>query len=510
MAPSLKPPGKNSPATAAEVLARIADQLQTSNVVFSIDSIRGLISLLGQFQPALLSTLLPTLLRRATPTEAAFILSSQAEGLAESLAESPEVALAVLQQARAMGPTDCRAWGAIARAEAALGLDPARSLKEAVTTARAPASQDLLNDLLHLADLSSALKLLQIPDHPLTPAERCRYSALCTALYSAERLAELLPIIQQHRDIRIQSQVLRIAAQPPLKACDLDAVFSIIAACPTAYRGDLLEALVLQWIDSGRIGVARRALQRWGESGPGSIIRLGMLAMLGDEAAAGALKAELTERLAVEEVAWHDTWRYQDLGRACGWAGDLGGTLSALERVVDHEDRMAALLSAVRYAPLTAREPLLCAARGLAASMQDDRHRAESIGDLAALQISMGRRRTGLAQLEEASRLAIAIRRPRSDQGFARRSALESVIAAQLRSDDQLGAFRTTRKLRTRHMRNPHLAVIARRYAELGDLGGVMCCLENMHPDANFLSAGVDALEAWTAAGRRGATTEEA
>ncbi|MDG1484211.1 MAG: hypothetical protein P8R54_31760 [Myxococcota bacterium] len=503
MAPSLKAPGKNSPATAAEILVRVTDQLQRSDVNYSTEFIRGLLSLLGQLQPALLGTLLPTLLRHATPTGAALILSFQAE----SLAGQPEAALAALQQARATGPTDCQAWGAIARAEAALGLDPARSLKEAITTARAPASQLLLNDLLHLRELSSALQILQISDTP-TPAALRRYSALCEALYSAERLAEILPIIQQHSDLRVQSQVLRIAAQAPLEACDLDAVFGIVAACPAAYRGDLLEALVLQWIDGGRIGAARRALQRWGETSPGSVIRLGMLAMLGDESAAGVLKAELTERLEVEEVAWHDTWRYQDLGRACGWAGDLGGTLSALERVVDHEDRMSALLSAVRYAPLTAREPLLCAARGLAASMQDDRHRAESIGHLAALQISMGRRRTGLAQLEEASRLAIAIRRPRSDQGFARRSALESVIAAQLRSGDHLGAFRTTRKLRTRHMRNPHLAAIARRYAELGDLGGVVCCLENMHPDANLLSAGVEALEAWTAAGRPHATTE--
>jgi len=507
MAPSLKPPGKNSPATAAEILVRVTDQLKTLNEDFPLKLVRSLLSLLAQLQPDLLDTLIPTLLRRVAPAEGGFILAAQAEHLAAQ--SDLALALAALQQARTTGAADCRTWGAIARAEVALGLDPARALEAAITTARAPASQLLLHDLLHLEELSSALQILQLPDTPTPAALRC-YSALCAALYSAERLAEILPIIQQHTDLRVRSQLLRIAAQAPLEACDLDAVFAVVAACPAAYRGDLLESLVLQWIDSGRIGAARRALQRWGETSPGSVIRLGMLAMLGDEPAAEAIKAELTERLEVEEVAWHDTWRYQDLGRACGWAGDLGGTLSALERVVDHEDRMAALLSAVRYAPLTAREPLLCAARGLAASMQDDRHRAEAIGHLAALQVSMGRRRTGLAQLEEASRLAIAVRRPRSDQGFARRSALESVIAAQLRSDDHLGAFRTTRKLRTRHMRNPHLAAIALHYAELGDLGGVVCCLENMHQDASVLSAGIAALQAWTNADQPTAKTEAA
>lgn len=506
MAPSLKPPGKNSPTTAADILKTLVAQLSTTDLEDALPSTQILLSLLDDLQPDTLSTLLPTLLSRAAPTEAAVICAARAE----SLADQPEAALAMLKQARAAGSSDCRAWGAIARAEAALGHDPSRSLREAVAAARLPTSQALLSDLLHLQDLGSALKLLQLPDRPPTPTDLTRYTELCEALYSADRLAEILPIIQQHGDIRVQARILRVVAQPPVHASDLDAVFAVVAACPTAYRGDLLEAVVLQWIDLGRIGVARRALQRWGESSPGSVIRLGMLAMLGDEGAAAALKAELAERLEVEEVAWHDTWRYQDLGRACGWTGDLGGTLSALERIVDHEDRMAALLSAVRYAPLITREPLLCAARGLAASMQDDRHRAESIGHLAAIQISLGRRRTGLAQLEEASRLAIGIRRPRSDQGFARRSALESVIADQLRSDDNLGAFRTTRKLRTRHMRNPHLATIARRYAELGDLGGVMCCLENMHPDTTRLAAGAEALQVWLAAGRPSAETEAA
>ena len=41
-------------------------------------------------------------------------------------------------------------------------------------------------------------------------------------------------------------------------------------------------------VEQGRIGVAHRALQRWGATEPNNIIRLGMQAMLGDGAAASA------------------------------------------------------------------------------------------------------------------------------------------------------------------------------------------------------------------------------
>ncbi|MFT5680175.1 MAG: hypothetical protein ACI8RZ_001081 [Myxococcota bacterium] len=506
MAPSLRPAGKNHTATAADIINSIVSQLSSIDLAYSLPSVRRLLSLLARLQPDHVATLLPMFLQNASPAEAAVLWATQAE----NLTNQPEEALATLQRARASTATDCWVWGAIGRAEARLGLDPAVALTRAQEAAHYPEAHPLFSDLLAIPDLDRALELLQLLSPPPPDTDTTHYTNLCAALYEAGRLSEILPIIQQHRDILVQATILRSATEAPIRAQDVDAVFLITTACPAAYRSDLLEAVVLQWIDSGRIGAAHRVLQHWGETSPGNVIRLGMLAMLGDEAATDALKAELEERLEVEEVAWHDTWRYQDLGRACGWAGDLGGTLAALERVVDHEDRMTALLSAVRYAPLTAREPLLCAARGLAASMQDDRHRAESVGHLAALQVDLGRRRAGLTQLEEASRLAIGVRRPRSNQGFARRSALESVIADQLHSEDNLGAFRTTRKLRTRHMRNPHLTTIAHRYATMGDLGGVMCCLENMHPDISRVEAGTEALHIWLAAGQPVITTEAA
>ncbi len=505
MAPSLKPTGENGAATPEDLIHSIITQLLVFEPSESLQSARRLLPVLARLGSPQALPLLQRLLQSATPSETAVLWASWAEGIAERREE----ASAALDQARALTAStpDPRAWSALARAEAALGHDPGASLDRVRLADTGPAA-DILDDLLSLNDLSGALKL--IARIPTDDGDVSRYAILCAALHAAGRLPEILPIIQQHGDILVQSTILRAALAAPEQARDLDAVFAIIEACPAAYQNDLLEPVILRWIDDGRLGVAQRALRRWGEQSPDSVIRLGMLSMLGDEDAMAALKAVLEERLEVEEVAWHDTWRYQDLGRACGWAGNLGGTLSALERVVDHEDRMAALLSAIRHAPRLAREPLLCAARGLAASMQDDRHRAESVGHLGAVQVALGQRRSGLALLDEASRLAIGVRRPRSDQGFARRAALESVITDQLRADDLVGAFRTARKLRTRHMRNPHLSVIAARCAVLGDLGGVRCCLENMHPDLSLVDTGTHALQLWLDAGQPVSVTEAA
>lgn len=513
MAPSLKPPGKNGSVSAEDIIHTITAQLSDQS------------SAPTQLQ---ISRLLPLLVELLSPQHAEAFLSSQLQetrtasaailwaALAESLAGSPAEPAPALQRAESFAAalTDdpggqCRAWGAIARAQTALRLDPSsavQSAREARRRAGPELSNALLDDFLAMGDIDNALRLLRECAPAPTRDDVPRYAALCRALYSAGRLAEVLPILSQRGDILIQAAILKDAAEAPVSAQDADMVFSIVALYPSAYRADLLESIILRWVDLGHIGTARRALERWEDSD--SLIRLGMLAMLADAPALASLQARRDALLEIEEVAWHDTWRYRELGRACGWAGDLSGTLSALEQVIDREDRMSALLSATRHAPPSAREPLLCAAHGLAASMQDDRHRAEAVGRLAALQVSLGRRRTGLMQFEEASRLAVGIRRPRSDQGFARRSALASVIQDQLRSDDLLGAFRTTRKLRTKHMRNPHLAAIAARYAEQGDLGGVLCCLENMHPNASWISASIDSLHRWIRCGKPATSIE--
>lgn len=508
MAPSLKPLGKNGSVTAEDILHAVTAQLSSSVLVPSVPLIGQLLPLLVQLQsPEHARAFLEPILQHAHTSSAAILWAALSEGLSAH----PKAAAAAMQRAQELAATltadpagECRAWGAIARAQTTLCLDSSSSIHEARQARRRAGpelSTPLLDDFLAMGDIDNSLRLLRECAPAPTSEDVPRYAALCEALYAAGRLAEVLPMLSQRGDIIIQATILKAATAAPVHAQDIDMVFAIVDVYPTAYRADLLESVILRWVERGHIGTARRALKRW--DAPDSLIRLGMLSMLEDTDALAALQRQRDALMEIEEVAWHDTWRYRDLGRACGWAGDLSGTLSALEQVVDREDRMSALLAAARHAPLSAREPLLCAARGLAASMQDDRHRAEAVGRLAALQVSLGRRRAGLTQLEEASRLAVGIRRPRSDQGFARRSALESVIQAQLRADDLLGAFRTARKLRTKHMRNPHLAEIAARYAEQGDLGGVHCCLENMHPDLSQAQASIDALARWIGGGRQ-------
>ena len=514
MAPSLKPPGKNGSVTAEDILHTITAQLPGPVLPPAVPLIEQLLPILVQLQsPQGAAAFLAPLLQQTAPDSAAILWAALAESLSGHAEATPALQRAQdLAEVLSDDPTgQCRAWGAIARAQVALRQDPSAAVQQAWEARRRAGPElasALLDDFLAMGDIDNSMRLLRECAPAPTPADVPRYADLCRALYAAGRLSEVLPMLSQRGDILIQASILRAATDAPIHAQDIDMVFSIVDVYPSAYRADLLESIILRWVDMGHIGTARRALERWDDTD--SLIRLGMQAMLEDAAALAALQAQRDALLEIEEVAWHDTWRYRDLGRACGWAGDLSGTLSALEQVVDREDRMSALLSAARHAPVSAREPLLCAARGLAASMQDDRHRAEAVGHLAALQVSLGRRRAGLTQLEEASRLAVGVRRPRSDQGFARRSALESVILNQLRSDDLLGAFRTARKLRTKHMRNPHLAEIACRYAEQGDLGGVRCCLENMHPNLNQVLASINALTHWIRSGKPGASSEAA
>ena len=521
MAPSLKAPGSNKKTTFQALVEASMENIRRLPLPQAVPiTIRLLPSIIQIQSPEQAAAFIQLVLKKTVSGVVPVVLwASLAEHLA---ADHPASARLHLQNATNLTTTlptepaaQCQAWSTIGRAHSALQSNADSAFEQAWTAALrssdpTPLGRLLVPDLLAVSDLDGALRAVNLLLTTPTTEDNPLFVALCNHLYAAGRLIEAGPIVQQRGDLLDHVAIFQAATEAPIQALDVDACFQLIAACSPAYRADLLEMAALRWVDMGRIGVVHDVLKRWEVLQPGSVVRLGLLAMLDDGPAREQLDAELKMRLEVEEVAFHNTWRYRELGRACAWAGNLSGTLSALECVIDHIDRMSALLSATRYAPLAVREPLLCAARGLAASMQDDRHRAASLSQLATLQISLDRRRIGLSMLEEASRLAMGIRRPRSDQGFARRAALESVIAAQLTSDDNLGAFKTTRKLRTRHMRNPHLARIAARYAEQGDPGGVLCCMENMHPDAILVETGVVALRRWLEAGQPEIATEAA
>ncbi|MEL6347653.1 MAG: hypothetical protein AAFV53_31385, partial [Myxococcota bacterium] len=395
---------------------------------------------------------------------------------------------------------------AIGRALVRLGdVDGAQ---DAFARAHAVAGHDVeklkrvISDQLAVDEIIGVASALRLAGMPMAFSMRSLYVDFLRGLYGVGRLDVGLELMGQG-DVVERYEILYALLDAPLQTGDADGCMMLVRAAPRAYQGDLLRALVPRMMAQGMSRAARRAVDYWDTVEPSGIARLGARALVGDvDEARTALKQKLAERLAVEEVAFPDAWAYRELGRACGWAGELSGALSALERVADHEDRLHALISAARHAPSVVAEVMLCAARGLVISVEDERRQADAAARFGVLLVRLGRIEEAQTTFHDATQKAAAIRRPRSDQGFVRRSALHTLVRAQLAVGQHPGAFRTIRKLRTRRQRGPLLAEIATIYAQAGDLGGAALCLDGMDADAAQVRATIDALSAWLQAGR--------
>ncbi len=396
-----------------------------------------------------------------------------------------------LGRARALGAIAC-AWHALddpARAAQAL-----RMARQEATPAEVP---PLIEDHLAIGDLDGAVALIRAPERSPDSAHRTLYRQFLEAMYRAGRLGEGLALLTSAGDILDHYHILHPLIDAPLARNDAPGCMAILQATPRVYADDLLKDFVPRCIEQGRASIAEQALTLWDQLNPNDIARLGAWALLGEvERARAALRPLLEARLQVEEVPYHNGWIYRELGLACSWAGDVAGALAALERVADHDVRMDALLQGIRYAPPAAREALLCAARGLAAGIEDDRLRTVATARLARTLAALGRRKSAESLFEAARRTATSIRRPRSDQGVTRRAAIEAVLTEQLAAQDLTGAFRTARKLRTRRYRDPFLAPIAVTFARAADIAGAIRCLEEMAPGIAQATAAAEALSA--------------
>ena len=434
--------------------------------------------------------------------------------IAASLAARGELEAAQALLARAVMPPGTVdpagvAWlhSSRARAHHALGEGPARdtafaAAREAMRRGEGIPAR-LAFDLLAVEDFAGALDVVSSTRR--IPAETIEvlYRDIITQAYRAERLPVGLQVLHLADDFLMQHRLLRGLVRLPLADGDGGSVLEMVRAAPVAYQGDLLAEVVPELVAHRLHSAAREAVALWAEAESTSLLRLGGAGLVEDPAASlAALHEALALRLEQEEeLGMVDAWAYRELGQALGWLGELGAALSALERVADHDDRLSALLNAARYAPAGVTEALICAARGLVASLEDEMRRVRALMRLGMLLSRLGRRTEADALFSEALQLADGIRRPRSDQGQTRRAALQLVIQGQLAVGAHVGAWLAGRKLRTRRHQDPALARSAAAYAAAGDLPGAAWCVRAIISLDSRLLALQAAARAWIQAG---------
>ena len=404
-------------------------------------------------------------------------------------------------------PATARRQGARARALHALG--DGAGLGAAVEAAREAVQRGgdpggLAADLLSIGDFVGALEVVQSTRRIEEAQLEGLYRDIVWQAYGAGRLALGLEVMHLSDDLLLQHRILRALMLEAIAAGDEAAALMAVRAAPVAYQGDLLADAVPRMVAQNMHRAALEAVRLWEASEATSLLRLGALALVSDpQPALDAMLAALEQRLEQEEeLGMVDAWAYRELGQALGWAGELGASLRALERVADHEDRLQALLGAARHAPRAVQEALICAARGLVASLEEEIRRVRALSRLGVVLCELGRRSEGCAVLEDALQVATSIRRPRTDQGVTRRSALLVVIGAQISVGALAAAYRAGRKLRTRRHQNASLHRCAVAYAEAGDLRGACWCVEAMVSDASQLVALQEVVSAWIQAGR--------
>lgn len=438
--------------------------------------------------------------------------------IAESLATQGAANAAEAILARATSPSCSddddvagRAWLLGARARALHVLGDGAGRDEAFSSARSLMRQGqrihpgrLAADHLVVGNFAGALDVVRstrrIPAGELSEL----YREIIAQSYAAERLSLGLEVLHLADDLIMQHRLLRDLLALPLAAGDGDSVLQLVSAAPIAYQGDLLAYAVPRLVAAGLHRAARDAVALWEAAESTSLLRLGAQGLVSDP---GPPLAALHEALALrleqeEELGIVDAWAYRELGQAFGWLGALGAALSALERVADHDDRLKALLAAARHAPVGVSEALICAARGLVASLEDESRRVRASVRLAAMLAQQGRRAEARQLFDDALQTADGIRRPRSDQGQTRRAALLVVTRAQQEVGEHVGAYNAGRKLRTRRHQNPSLRASAVAYAQAGDLSGACCYLDAMVSGLGQVRAVQQAAAAWLAAGQ--------
>lgn len=400
-----------------------------------------------------------------------------------------------------------RRQGARARALHALGdaagvADAVAAAQEAVRRGGEPA--DLAADLLSMGDFVSALGIVQSTKRIAPERLEPLYRDIIWQAQGAGRLALGLEVMHLSDDLLMQHRILHALMLDAIVARDGTSALMAVHAAPVAYQGDLLAVAVPRLVSQNMHRTALEAVQLWGAQEATSLLRLGAVALVSDpQPAIEEMLAALEQRLEQEEeLGMVDAWAYRELGQALGWTGELGASLRALERVADHEDRLQALLGAAQHAPLAVQEALICAARGLVASLEEESRRVRALSRLGVILCELGRRSEGRAAFADALHIATSIRRPRTDQGLTRRSALLAVVDAQLSVGEFAAAYRAGRKLRTRRHQNPSLRSCAVAYAAAGDLRGACWCVEAMIPDASQLAALQDVVAVWVQAGR--------